>query len=419
MLAQVRQERGLSVQGLADQSNLPRNTIDRWEKGRGLPTMQSFDSVADALGLLSCERRRLLAAVQRPRTQRRLSPANNVQLADGSVVQAFPSAAELLRGLRQSRGLSLSGVANIVGASKAAVSHWESGRCWPSSERLETLIDLLEADEQEAAALRARQVAPRRFACPDQVDDVWVWFREQGLWSGRAWTDLEALKLRAGLAAQMGLGVQGRRWLVGAKMLHASTKMMSGDFRLAKDLSHQCLQLAGTLPIRGSEYWRSLCLACLATVVDDEHQGVEWVIRAFERHPKLPEDGMYRPTLLAIKAYAVAWKRPLEEAESILNDAKAFATDPEASFYVEFGRVRLVWLKGDLERALAHAEATVPDFALDRAMRRHAIDFLRAHLRIGPMPVKPRSRLHHLPWRLGWLAVCAGTPVGAHPGQWP
>ncbi|MCW5938257.1 MAG: helix-turn-helix transcriptional regulator [Fimbriimonadaceae bacterium] len=419
LLAQARQEKGLSVLDLAEQSNLPRNTIDRWEKGHALPTMQNFDAVADALGLLTCERRRLLATVQKPRTERHLSGASNVRLSDGSVIQAFPSASELLKGLRQSRELSLSEVAKFVGASKSAVSHWESGRCWPCSKRLEALIAFLGADEQEANALRARQVAPTHLCCPSHVDDVWVWFRDQGLWSGTAWGELEALKLRAGLATKMGLGAQGRRWLVGAKILHASTKMISGDFGLAKELSQQCLQLAATLPERGAEYWRSLCLACLATVVYDEIEGVKWVLRVFEKLKDLPKDGMYGPTLLAIKAFALAWERPLDEAESVLDLAKSLATDSEAKFYVEFGRVRLYWLKGELEQALAHAEATVPDFVMDRAMRKWTLEFLRAQIEKRALPPQPRSRLNHLPWRLGWLAVCARNERPVPAGRWP
>lgn len=58
-----------------------------------------------------------------------------------------------LRKLREARGLTTRVLADASGQSAANISHWESGGRLPSEERLETVLDALDAPEQERMRL--------------------------------------------------------------------------------------------------------------------------------------------------------------------------------------------------------------------------------------------------------------------------
>lgn len=49
-LRSLRQDRGLSVQALADAAGLHRNTVDQYERGLREPTFKAVCALADALG---------------------------------------------------------------------------------------------------------------------------------------------------------------------------------------------------------------------------------------------------------------------------------------------------------------------------------------------------------------------------------
>lgn len=67
----------------------------------------------------------------------------------------------LVRELRQSRSLSLSGLAKAAGVAKSTISYWESGTRTPSIPELELVLDSLEATpSQKATAIRSLN-APR------------------------------------------------------------------------------------------------------------------------------------------------------------------------------------------------------------------------------------------------------------------
>ncbi len=50
-IAELRKEKGLTQQQLADQLNLSNKTISKWESGNGSPDLSNLTLLADALGV--------------------------------------------------------------------------------------------------------------------------------------------------------------------------------------------------------------------------------------------------------------------------------------------------------------------------------------------------------------------------------
>jgi transcriptional regulator with XRE-family HTH domain len=68
----------------------------------------------------------------------------------------MPSGGELLRGMRQRRGLYLAQAAEALGVSAGTLSRWEQGKVAPSTEHLEAALTLLRAHPLEREALIGR-----------------------------------------------------------------------------------------------------------------------------------------------------------------------------------------------------------------------------------------------------------------------
>lgn len=56
---------------------------------------------------------------------------------------------EKIKSLRLSKGLTLEGLGNMLGLSRANMHHWESGRSKPSSKNLKALADALKVPLSE------------------------------------------------------------------------------------------------------------------------------------------------------------------------------------------------------------------------------------------------------------------------------
>ena len=54
-IAELRKEKGLTQQQLADQLNLSNKTISKWESGGGSPDLSNLTLLADALGVTADE----------------------------------------------------------------------------------------------------------------------------------------------------------------------------------------------------------------------------------------------------------------------------------------------------------------------------------------------------------------------------
>jgi transcriptional regulator with XRE-family HTH domain len=144
LLREWREERHLSLGGLALRAGVNKSTLSRWEAGIRQPGIHELEAVLDALDITPRQRAQALSRIEAPRAIQRLR-----RMAEN----APPVSGDLLRAMRLRQGLTQEAVAAQAGVRQSTLARWERGEEWPSVERLHTLCYLLDAQEAELVAL--------------------------------------------------------------------------------------------------------------------------------------------------------------------------------------------------------------------------------------------------------------------------
>ncbi|MCW5937398.1 MAG: helix-turn-helix transcriptional regulator [Fimbriimonadaceae bacterium] len=310
-----------------------------------------------------------------------------------------PQAGEILRCIRLRRGLSISEAARRVGMSPSLLSAYERGLRWPEPARLAGIAVTMGADRKEGSALARREVPDMDLRIPDGVEDGWVWLRTSGLWDGRAWSDLDTLRLRRAVASLALRPAVARRMLGVCLLVYASSLVLRGHDVFSSRVALQAYNVLSPLGADCPERWRALALCCLANVFHDPLDGARKTRAMVNAIERWPTDGAYRPLLHLLLADAHSRLGEMDACHRHFEQAEQTVTDKEVAYYVEIGRIRHAFLRGDFEQAAAVADAVQATMAIDEAAR------LEISARLHDLMGK---RLEASERRARALAVCQG-----------
>ena len=144
-LREARKIRGQSLSAVARAAGIARSTLVRWESGKTLPRTLELESVLNVLDVAGAQRQPFFDAIPCTRFV--------TYQADSGVLHQSGSPHQLLRAMRLRQGMSQQEVSAHLGVSNAAVSQWERGESWPSSDHLHSLCFFLAAAPEEVMAL--------------------------------------------------------------------------------------------------------------------------------------------------------------------------------------------------------------------------------------------------------------------------
>jgi transcriptional regulator with XRE-family HTH domain len=240
-----RKQRGLSLGVLAARAGVARGTLSGWERGLHQPRLVELEAVLAALDLPVAEREAILALIEAPRARRALAPA---AAAAGLEESAQPAPGELLRALRQRRGLTLDAVARVVGADRASISRWERSLSTPSSERLDRLLGFLGARSDERAALLTgrHHLRPLPAVQPSALETLREQIAELSrrvTYGDRALLDLDLLTWRAAIWPLVARSDAARELLAFAWASYAEWLTWDGRWREAGSAARQAIDL--------------------------------------------------------------------------------------------------------------------------------------------------------------------------------
>ncbi len=136
---------GQTISAIAREAGIARSTFVRWESGRSLPRTVELDAVLTAMGVSKEERQPFFDSI----------PCTRFVTYQTDAVTSNQSGSphQLLRAMRSRRQLAQEDIAANLRVTKAAVSQWERGDAWPSTEHLHALCYFLEAAPEEMLAL--------------------------------------------------------------------------------------------------------------------------------------------------------------------------------------------------------------------------------------------------------------------------
>jgi transcriptional regulator with XRE-family HTH domain len=153
-LRDLRQSQELSVERLASMVGMAPSTIYHWERGDFHPRLPELRAILAALEVPEATQRQVLTMLGTPRALVFLR--ETVRQADevnGSGLDGMPAAGDLLRALRCRKRLAGKQVAEHLGVNPSIVTRWEQSRAVPSAEIQQDLLNLLDAQPEERAAL--------------------------------------------------------------------------------------------------------------------------------------------------------------------------------------------------------------------------------------------------------------------------
>jgi transcriptional regulator with XRE-family HTH domain len=145
LLRSLREARGLSPDRLARDAGVDPKTIRNWEGEKFSPRLPELQLVLTTLGATDTQCRQVLELLRRPRAMAHIAlvPNARVPVAQG----------DLLRAMRVRRNRSLEEVAARVGVATRTLSRWERGERMPDVQYIKILCQVLDAAENEVAAL--------------------------------------------------------------------------------------------------------------------------------------------------------------------------------------------------------------------------------------------------------------------------
>lgn len=226
LLRESREERGLSLRGLAQRAGIGKSTLARWEAGTAGPNIPELEAVLDALRVPEARRLEALGLVRAPRAVARLA-----EMAG----ERPPLSGDLLRAMRLRGGRTQTEAARAIGVSQGMLAKWERSEDWPSNERLHALCYALGAQEEELAALLCGRFLPEASDAPpldwEEVNrlSIEILHPPPGLAPLR---DLRFLSLEARLWQRSSVQPSARDFLTRTYALHA--RFLSESDRLSE-----------------------------------------------------------------------------------------------------------------------------------------------------------------------------------------
>ncbi|GIV09291.1 MAG: hypothetical protein KatS3mg019_1382 [Fimbriimonadales bacterium] len=185
----AREAKGWSQSKLARSARIACSTLNRWERGRTLPSVPELEAILRVLGVSEMERAHALSLLHARRAVRA------VKQVDGQYTTP-PLIGDVIRALRWRRGWSVSDLAHAVQVSERAVRAWERSENLPSDQMLHQLCFVLGASAEEAAVLTSRRVFLALPASGVEVAEERVREALLDLWN-RLWRgDTEGMDLR-------------------------------------------------------------------------------------------------------------------------------------------------------------------------------------------------------------------------------
>ena len=218
-----RQNRGLSLNGLALKAGLGKSTLSGWENGKAQPRLVELEAVFAALSVTDSERQEILGLLDAPRMARVLRQAGE---------EGPPVGGDLLRAMRLRQNRTQQDVAAQIHVSQATLAKWERSDDWPVFARLQALGAALRAHPAELQVLRAGRFtpAPRENSKFDAFvfDARLKQFRHEADLESETLRDLRFLSLEADLCALRQRDEGAERFLTGVCSEHALALMERG-----------------------------------------------------------------------------------------------------------------------------------------------------------------------------------------------
>jgi transcriptional regulator with XRE-family HTH domain len=256
----LRRARGLTLEQAAQASGIGRVTLNRWEGGAQRPRLREIEALLAALGAGAAERRQALTLLDTPETHAVVRD-EVIRIGERLGLGPQPGGGDMLRAMRQRRGLSSDQAADLIGVSGRTIRRWERGEAWPPTDRLHALCKTLGAYEEEMVALTVGNfsVSLSPFDLPPSVDEVrhdltQTHYRIQ--MGEELLVDLRCLPLEAQawrLAAQ---SETGRGVLRQALNSHATGLANRGHDEATLGILERVLELGpGSDPARPDHFW--------------------------------------------------------------------------------------------------------------------------------------------------------------------
>ncbi|RYG48442.1 XRE family transcriptional regulator [bacterium] len=315
-LRSLRLARGLGLDETGRLSGASKASLYAWENGLRRPRGPALLRLLDALAADARTKTRLLHLAD---------PQQGRVLLANSVLGPPVDIGSVLRVMRERRGLSQADLGRQIGASQAAISHWESGDNVPSAETIHAVGFALGATVEETVALASVQGgAPE--GLPSDVDEsislIWNhrvpfplrevtylgW--EAEAWRRAGWNSRWDSSLAAVLSVRANLLVRQERYeeidAIAQRSIRLGTTfdvqfqvtasvaaLADADRHLGRGharAANLAGQLSALLPDSNNKAWmlrqRGMSLIRMGRVAE----GVEWVARSSEMDIALAGD---------------------------------------------------------------------------------------------------------------------------------
>ncbi len=162
LLHDLRRRRRLSLRQLCERAQLSMRTVEYWEAGQRSPRMPELEAALNALEVTPSERAQVFASLTTPRG------IHLARMTMQSEMEEFDAAQDiggLMRAMRLRQGWSIERLSEEMGISRQTVYRWETMRNFPSEEHLLQVCRILNAAEEEMAALSGCNT---KVAAPDE-----------------------------------------------------------------------------------------------------------------------------------------------------------------------------------------------------------------------------------------------------------
>ena len=146
-----RQDRGLSLNGLALKAGIGKATLSAWENDKAQARLTELEAVCNALNLTVGERQEILRRLDAPRA---------IQVLRQTEADSPPVGGDLLRAMRLRQGRTQQDTASQIGVAQATLAKWERSDDWPAAERLHALCFVLRGRPEEFRVLCAGRFLP-------------------------------------------------------------------------------------------------------------------------------------------------------------------------------------------------------------------------------------------------------------------
>jgi transcriptional regulator with XRE-family HTH domain len=248
-LRQLRRSRRLTQARLGAEAGVSLVTLSRWETGVFQPRLAELEATLRALGATPAQWERALSLVEAPRAVTRLRDETEARRAElVELAGHAPAIGDLLRALRQRRGMTIERLAAELRVTPRSVRRWERSEAALPPERLEALCRLLEAALEERMALSQRrlwlwtpgQETPLSLEAVEQQCDRLAAQASRG---ETGLMELRLLCLEAQLWRQAAHHVAARRLLARVFTMHGLLLETSGRGREVQAYTERALEL--------------------------------------------------------------------------------------------------------------------------------------------------------------------------------